>query len=66
MECAEAGDNAALLLRGVRRHQVRRGQVRPGTPSPSGAAQVNPGLRFPARNRKRGQHTYVLLFTSVR
>ncbi len=27
MECAEAGDNAALLLRGVRRHQVRRGQV---------------------------------------
>ena len=27
MECAEAGDNAALLLRGVRRHQARRGQV---------------------------------------
>jgi elongation factor Tu len=27
MEHAEAGDNAALLLRGVRRHQVRRGQV---------------------------------------
>ena len=27
MEFAEAGDNAALLLRGVRRHQVRRGQV---------------------------------------
>jgi elongation factor Tu len=27
MERAEAGDNAALLLRGVRRHQVRRGQV---------------------------------------
>src|SRR5207247_3381814 len=26
MECAEAGDNA-LLLRGVRRHQARRGQV---------------------------------------
>jgi elongation factor Tu len=24
---AEAGDNAAVLLRGVRRHQVRRGQV---------------------------------------
>ena len=27
MERAQAGDNAALLLRGVRRHQVRRGQV---------------------------------------
>jgi elongation factor Tu len=27
MERAEAGDNAALLLRGIRRHQVRRGQV---------------------------------------
>ncbi len=27
MERGEAGDNAALLLRGVRRHEVRRGQV---------------------------------------
>jgi elongation factor Tu len=27
MHGAEAGDNAALLLRGVRHHQVRRGQV---------------------------------------
>jgi elongation factor Tu len=27
LERAQAGDNAALLLRGVRRHQVRRGQV---------------------------------------
>jgi elongation factor Tu len=27
MESAQAGDNAALLLRGVGRHQVRRGQV---------------------------------------
>jgi len=27
MPHAEAGDNTALLLRGVRRHQVRRGQV---------------------------------------
>jgi len=27
MERAEAGDNAALLLRGVRRHLLRRGQV---------------------------------------
>ncbi|PRX97121.1 elongation factor Tu [Allonocardiopsis opalescens] len=33
MERGEAGDNAALLLRGVRREQVRRGQVlaAPGT-----------------------------------
>jgi elongation factor Tu len=36
MDRAEAGDNAALLLRGVRRHQVRRGQVvaRPGSLAP--------------------------------
>ena len=27
MNSAQAGDNAALLLRGVGRHQVRRGQV---------------------------------------
>jgi len=27
MDSAQAGDNAALLLRGVGRHQVRRGQV---------------------------------------
>jgi elongation factor Tu len=27
MDSAQAGDNAALLLRGVARHQVRRGQV---------------------------------------
>jgi elongation factor Tu len=27
MQAAQAGDNAALLLRGVGRHQVRRGQV---------------------------------------
>jgi elongation factor Tu len=36
MERGEAGDSAALLLRGVRRHQVRRGQVvaRPGSLAP--------------------------------
>jgi elongation factor Tu len=36
MDRAEAGDNAALLLRGVRRHQVRRGQVvaQPGSVAP--------------------------------
>jgi len=33
MDGAQAGDNAALLLRGVRHHQVRRGQVlaKPGS-----------------------------------
>jgi elongation factor Tu len=36
MTSAQAGDNAALLLRGVRRHQVRRGQVlaQPGSLAP--------------------------------
>jgi len=37
MTGAEAGDNAALLLRGVRRSQVRRGQV----------------VRLPGRCRRR-------------
>ena len=43
MERGEAGDNAALLLRGVRRGQVRRGQVvaAPGS--------VAPHRRFAAR-----------------
>jgi elongation factor Tu len=56
MECAEAGDNAALLLRGVRRHQVRRGQVvaQPGS--------VAPHQRFTAAvellsEREGGRHT---------
>ncbi|MGW0753168.1 elongation factor Tu [Streptomyces sp. NPDC002587] len=36
MESAEAGDNVALLLRGVQRHQVRRGDVvaAPGSVAP--------------------------------
>jgi len=36
LDHVEAGDNAAVLLRGVRRHQVRRGQVlvRPGSLRP--------------------------------
>ena len=40
---AQAGDNAAILLRGVKRDQVQRGQVvaRPGT--------VTPHARFTAR-----------------
>jgi elongation factor Tu len=56
MERAEAGDNAALLLRGVRRNQVRRGQVvaRPGS--------VAPHQRFTAEvellsEREGGRHT---------
>jgi elongation factor Tu len=56
MERAEAGDNAALLLRGVRRHQVRRGQVvaQPGS--------VAPHQRFTAAiellsEREGGRHT---------
>ncbi|WP_018654325.1 elongation factor Tu [Actinomadura flavalba] len=42
---AEAGDNAAVLLRGVRRDQVRRGQV---VAAPSSIA---PHVRFRARVR---------------
>jgi elongation factor Tu len=56
MERAEAGDNAALLLRGVRRHQVRRGQMvaQPGS--------VAPHQRFTAAvellsEREGGRHT---------
>ncbi|MFC9972009.1 elongation factor Tu [Spirillospora sp. NPDC127200] len=45
MDHAEAGDNTAVLLRGVRREQIRRGQVvaAPGT--------IRPHLRFRARVR---------------
>ena len=45
MEHAEAGDNTALLLRGVRRDQVRRGQVlaAPGS--------IRPHMRFRAQVR---------------
>ncbi|MFI6514618.1 elongation factor Tu [Spirillospora sp. NPDC050679] len=45
MDRAEAGDNTAVLLRGVRREQIRRGQVvaAPGT--------IRPHLRFRARVR---------------
>ncbi len=56
MDRAEAGDNAALLLRGVRRHQVRRGQVvaEPGS--------LAPHHRFAATvqllgEREGGRHT---------
>jgi elongation factor Tu len=45
MDHAEAGDNSAMLLRGVKRDQVRRGQVvsAPGT--------IRPHQRFRARVR---------------
>ncbi len=56
LETAQAGDNAALLLRGVRRGDVRRGQVvaEPGT--------VRPRRRFTARvyaltSQEGGRHT---------
>jgi elongation factor Tu len=56
LETAQAGDNAALLLRGVRRGDLRRGQVvaAPGT--------VRPVARFVARmyaltSEEGGRHT---------
>jgi elongation factor Tu len=45
MDRAEAGDNAALLLRGVKRDQVRRGQV------VSAPGSIRPHRRFRARVR---------------
>ncbi|WP_233358856.1 elongation factor Tu [Thermomonospora amylolytica] len=45
MDHAEAGDNAAVLLRGVRREQVRRGQV------VSAPGAIRPHRRFRARVR---------------
>ncbi|MFD0901208.1 elongation factor Tu [Actinomadura sediminis] len=45
MEHAEAGDNAAILLRGVQRTDVRRGQV------VSAPGSIRPHLRFRARVR---------------
>ncbi|GAA4362385.1 elongation factor Tu [Actinomadura verrucosospora] len=42
MEYAEAGDNTAMLLRGVKRDQVRRGQV------VSAPGAIRPHLRFRA------------------
>ncbi|WP_433465646.1 EF-Tu/IF-2/RF-3 family GTPase [Spirillospora sp. CA-128828] len=45
MDHAEAGDNTAMLLRGVKRDQVRRGQVI------SAPGAIRPHLRFRARVR---------------
>jgi elongation factor Tu len=56
LDAAQAGDNAALLLRGVRRGEVQRGQVvaAPGS--------ITPGSRFSARfyaltRDEGGRHT---------
>ena len=56
MERGEAGDNAALLLRGVRRHQVRRGQVVacPGSLAPHSSFAATVHLLSAAEG---GRHT---------
>jgi elongation factor Tu len=56
MEAAQAGDNAALLLRGVRREQIRRGQVLAAPQS------IRPHRRFRAEvyvlsSAEGGRHT---------
>jgi translation elongation factor TU len=45
MDHAEAGDNTAMLLRGIKREQVRRGQV------VSAPGSIRPHTRFRARVR---------------
>jgi len=53
---AEAGDNAAVLLRGVRREQVQRGQVvaAPGTVTPHSAFRAN---LYALTKEEGGRHT---------
>ena len=55
MEHGQAGDNAALLLRGVRRNQVRRGQViaAPGTLAPHRAFTATVHLLSAAEGGRR-------------
>ena len=55
MEHGQAGDNAALLLRGVRRNQVRRGQViaTPGTLAPHQAFTATVHLLSAAEGGRR-------------
>ena len=55
MEHGQAGDNAALLLRGVRRNQVRRGQViaAPGTLAPHQAFTATVHLLSAAEGGRR-------------
>jgi len=56
LDRAEAGDNAAVLLRGVRREQVRRGQVvaQPGSVTPHRRFEAQLYAFTPA---ERGRHT---------
>jgi elongation factor Tu len=53
---AEAGDNAAVLLRGVRREQVQRGQVVavPGSVTPHRAFRAN---LYALTKEEGGRHT---------
>ena len=53
MDAAQAGDNAALLLRGVGRHQVRRGQVvaAPGSMRAAPAVHRHAGSAVGGRGR---------------
>jgi elongation factor Tu len=55
MDSAQAGDNAALLLRGVRRHQIRRGQVlsAPGSIAPHRRFAATLYLLPPAEGGRR-------------
>jgi elongation factor Tu len=55
MEHGQAGDNAALLLRGVRRNQVRRGQViaAPGSLAPHQAFSATVHLLSAAEGGRR-------------
>jgi elongation factor Tu len=55
MEYAQAGDNAALLLRGLRRQQVRRGQVvaAPGSQSAHRKFEANVYLLSAAEGGRR-------------
>ncbi len=56
LEVAQAGDNAAMLLRGVRRGDVRRGQVAaaPGTLQPSRAFAAHV---YALTTQEGGRHT---------
>ena len=56
LDSAEAGDNAAVLLRGVRREQVQRGQVVavPGSVTPHKAFRAN---LYALTKEEGGRHT---------
>jgi elongation factor Tu len=56
LEVAEAGDNAAVLLRGIKREQVQRGQVVavPGSVTPHRAFRAN---LYALTKEEGGRHT---------